>query len=223
MKKILLMVVAAMMATNVMAQFPEKVKEVLKKSEEKMASYSSSAGMVIDGTVKMKVSILSFNGTAKIYAKDRKFLANLSIKAMEEIGIDLEMGFDGEQKWEYHTVTGDDSKDKDTLKITKTRDAINDFGPKSDYDKEYKNAKMKESGLYYEITFSGPLKKDVAKKTTIKIAKDSYLMREYSITKDVGPFTGKITITITKITKGCSDSMFKLDMNKYKNAVVVRR
>ena len=36
-------------------------------------------------------------------------------------------------------------------------------------------------------------------------------------------FAGKVTLIITKITKGCSDNWFKLDMNKYKNAVVVRR
>jgi hypothetical protein len=48
-------------------------------------------------------------------------------------------------------------------------------------------------------------------------------MREYSINEPVGPFTGKITMTITKITKGCSDNWLKLDMNRYKNAVVDRR
>ena len=33
----------------------------------------------------------------------------------------------------------------------------------------------------------------------------------------------KFTMTVTKITKGCSDNWFKLDMNRYKNAVVVRK
>ena len=41
--------------------------------------------------------------------------------------------------------------------------------------------------------------------------------------EDVDGFSGKITMTITKITKGCSDNWFILDKNRYKNAVVVRR
>ena len=223
MKKILLIVVAAVMATSGLAQIPDNVKEVLKKSDEKMTTYNTAAGAVIEGTMKLKVSILSASGPMKMYAKDNKFFANMFVDIMKEIGIRLEMGFDGEQKWEYRSVTGRESKDKDTLRITKTRDAKNVFGPKNDYDKEYKKAKMKEVGRYYEITFSGPLKKDIPKKATIKIDKESYLMREYSINEPVGPFTGKITMTITKITKGCSDNWLKLDMNRYKNAVVDRR
>lgn len=82
---------------------------------------------------------------------------------------------------------------------------------------------MKESGLYYEITFSEPKRKGLSKKTSIKIAKDSYLLREFSLDEDIDGFSGKITMTITKITKGCSDNWFILDKNRYKNAVVVRR
>ena len=181
MKKILLMVVVAVMATNAMAQIPDNVKEVLRKYEAKMESYNTAAGAIIEGTVKMKVSIVSFSGPMKMCAKDKKFFASFSMNAMKKIGINVDMGFDGEQMWEYKTVTGGDSTDKDTLKITRTRDAKNIFGPKTGYDKEYKKAKMKETGRYYEITFSGPLKKDVSKKTTIKIDKEKYLMREYSV------------------------------------------
>ena len=67
------------------------------------------------------------------------------------------------------------------------------------------------------------MKKDVPKKASIKIDKESYLLREFSVDEDMGGFTGKVTLTIMKITKGCSDNWFKLDMNRYKNAVVVRR
>ena len=223
MKKILLMVVVAVMATNAMAQIPDNVKEVLRKYEAKMESYNTAAGAIIEGTVKMKVSIVSFSGPMKMCAKDKKFFASFSMNAMKKIGINVDMGFDGEQMWEYKTVTGGDSTDKDTLKITRTRDAKNDFALKTNYDKVYKKAKMKEVGRYYEITFSGPLKKDISKKTTIKIDKEKYLMREYSVDEAVGPFTAKLTLTITKITKGCSDNWLKLDMNRYKNAVVVRK
>lgn len=46
-----------------------------------------------------------------------------------------------------------------------------------------------------------------------------YNMREVSFSE--GP--ARITLTVTKITIGARDSMFKLDMNRYKNAVVVRK
>ncbi|MBP5356373.1 MAG: hypothetical protein J6Z10_05920 [Prevotella sp.] len=223
MKRILLMVVTAVMTTSALAQIPDKVKEVMRKSDEKMASYNTAAGTVIEGTVKMKVSIISFNGPLKMYAKNKKFFATLSMNAMKEIGINVDVGFDGEQKWEYRTVTGDESKKKDTLRITKTRDAKNTFGPKTHYDKDYKKATMKEVGRYYEITFSGPLKKGTPKKSSIKIDKENYLVREYSVDENVGPYTAKMTVTLTKITKGCSDNWLKLDMNRYKNAVVVRK
>jgi hypothetical protein len=67
------------------------------------------------------------------------------------------------------------------------------------------------------------LKKGVSEKAVVKIVKKSYILHEYSVDEDMGPFKGKITITITKITKGCRDSWFKLDMNRYKNATVVRQ
>jgi hypothetical protein len=48
-------------------------------------------------------------------------------------------------------------------------------------------------------------------------------MREYSVEQKMGMFTGTMTITVTKITKGCNDKWVKLDMNRYKNAVVVQK
>lgn len=170
--------------------------------------------------VKMKALILTLNGTLKSYVKNKKFFHLMDLNLMGK-GIKYEMGFDGEQKWKY--TSGISEKKKDTLEIAKTKDAKNDYSVKTDYDKEYKKAKMKEVGRYYEITFSSPMKKDVPKKASIKIDKESYLLREFSVDEDMGGFTGKVTLTIMKITKGCSDNWFKLDMNRYKNAVVVRR
>lgn len=139
---------------------------------------------------------------------------------MGEDVLKTEMGFDGQQEWVY-TTTFDDKKD--SLVITKTTSSKNEFGMKSDYDKVYKKAKMKEVGRYYEITFTEPRKKDLPKKSKIKVDKESYLMREYSVVQKMGMFTGAMTITVTKITKGCNDKWVKLDMNRYKNAVVVRK
>jgi hypothetical protein len=210
------MAVTLLVTLSAQAQFPAEVKEVLKKCNEKMASYGTDDGVVMDMDVRVKVSILSMNGTLKMYGKNKKYFSVLSMKMMSE-EIKTEFGFDGNQKWEFRAAT--DKEEKDSLFITKTQSSVNKFGVKSDYESEYKNAKMKEKGLYYEITFSGPKKKDVSKTATIKIAKSNYLLREYSTDID----KGKMFMTITKITKGCSDNWFKLDMNRYKNAAVVRK
>jgi hypothetical protein len=219
-KKMIMLFVTVMIAANAMAQIPENVKEVLRKSDAKMASFRTSAGVMLDANVKMNVSMVTFNGTMKVCEKNKKFFANMSLKAMQDMELNVEVGFDGQQKWEYTALSG---KEKNTLKITKTQDALNKLGPKNNYEKDYKKAKMEESGLYYVITFSEPLKKGVSEKAVVKIVKKSYILHEYSVDEDMGPFKGKITITITKITKGCRDSWFKLDMNRYKNATVVRQ
>lgn len=212
---------AVITIASAMAQIPAEVKDVLKKCDEKMASYNTPAGTVIEANMKMKVSMFSLNGAIKMYAKNKKFFTTMSLNAMKEEMMKIEIGFDGKQKWEYVTASGDNKKD--TLKITKTQNSENAFGVKNGYEKDYKKAKMKVSGRYYEITFSGPMKKDISKKTTVKIDKESYLLREYSVDENMAGFPGKITLTITKLTRGCSDNWFKLDMNRYKNAVVVRR
>ena len=220
MKKIILMFVVIMMTTmSALAQFPNHVREVMKKCDAKMATYNDGTGVVLDGTLKMKASVLSLKGTMKSYVKDSKYFNILSMNAMGKEMLKMEMGFDGEQQWVYTVSDGS----KDSLEITKTKAAKNEYGMKSDYDKEYSKAKMKEVGRYYEISFSGPKKKDIPKKAKIKVDKENYLLREYSVEQDLGMFTGTITITITKITKGCSNNWFKLDMNRYKKAAVSRR
>jgi hypothetical protein len=217
MKKFLIMAVAALMVSmSAMAQIPANIMDVLNKCDQKM---DDPNGMIIDMTLKTKILVLSLNGTMRMYEKGDKSFCEVNIKALGK-EIRTEQGFDGQQKWEYTALSG---KEKNTLKITKTQDALNKLGPKNNYEKDYKKAKMEESGLYYVITFSEPLKKGVSEKAVVKIAKKSYILHEYSVDEDMGPFKGKITITITKITKGCRDSWFKLDMNRYKNATVVRQ
>ena len=218
-KKLIILIVTALVATSAMAQIPANVREVLKKSNEKMATYNTPAGVSFDATLKMKVSILSLNGTMKVFSKNKKFFTTISMKALKDMEIKIELGFDGEQEWTYESILGE----KDSLKITKTKDAFNDYGMRTDYEKDYNKAKMKETDQYYEITFSGPKRKDVSKKASVKIAKNTYLLREYSVDEDMGAFTGKMIITINKITKGCSDNWLKLDMNRYKKAKVVRQ
>ena len=202
MKKIILMFVVIMMTTmSALAQFPNHVREVIKKYEAKMATYNDGTGVELD---------------VKSYVKDSKYFNILSMNAGRKEILKMEMGFDGEQQWVYTVSDGSEN----SLEITKTKAAKNKLGMESDYDKKYSKAKMKEVGSYYEISFSEPKKKDIPKKAKIKVDKENYLLREYSVEQDLGMFTGTITITITKITKGCSNNWFKLDMNRYKKASV---
>lgn len=215
MKKLLIMVAVAMMAAaSVQAQIPANVKAVLDKCDETM-SYPS--GIVMDITLKMKMLIFSGSGTMKWYMKGDKSFMEMTMKAMGQ-EMKEEAGFDGQQEWEYTAASS--KRERDSLIITKTSVAKNnDYGINIDYEKSYKTAKMKEKGLYYEIDFSDRIDPELPKKMSIKISKDKYYLRE--ITTSVS--AAKITMTVTKVTKGCSDSWFKLDMNRYKNAVVVRK
>ena len=215
MKKLLLMVAVVMMAAmSVQAQIPANIKQVLDKCDEQM---NNPAGLVIDVTLKMKILVISGNGTMKCYTKGDKNFTVMSMKVMGQ-EIKEESGFDGQQEWEYSSASS--KKEKDSLIITKTSVAKkNDYGMNLDYEKSYKTAKMKEKGLYYEIEFSNRIDPDLPKKMTMKVAKNTYYLREMTTSMS----GAKVTMTVTKITKGCSDSWFKLDMNRYKNAVVVRK
>ena len=215
MKKFLIMVAVALMtAISANAQFPANIKAVLDKCDEKM---DTPSGLVMDITLKMKMLVFSGSGTMKWYMKGDKSFMTMNMKAMGQ-EMKEEAGFDGQQEWEYHTSMS--KKEKDSLIITKTSVAkANDYGMNIDYEKSYKKAKMKEKGLYYEIDFSDRIDPELPKKMSVKIAKDTYYLREVSTSVSVA----KVTMTVTKVTKGCSDNWFKIDMNRYKNAVVVRK
>jgi hypothetical protein len=207
-------VVAIMTAMSAQAQIPANVKEVLDKCDEQM---NNPSGLVLDVTLNMKILVVSGNGTMKCYSKGDKNFTTMTMKVLGQEIIE-ESGFDGQQEWEYTSATS--KKEKDSLIITKTTVAKkNDYGMNMDYENSYKTAKMKEKGSYYEIDFSNRLDPELPKKMTMKVSKDTYYLREMTTSMS----GAKVTMTVTKITKGCSDNWFKLDMNRYKNAVVVRK
>lgn len=212
------MVVAAMMvAVNVNAQIDSQVIEVLKKSQEKMSSpLGTEIEMTVDVTLMVKLSAMKM----KALEKNNKLRVIMESKMFGE-ELMVETGFDGQQEWNYMHRKGEGSKAKrDTLTITKTtkkpknENAI-DFG----IYKNYKTAKMKLDGQYYEITFTKPVKKDSPSKVVMKIDKDKYYFREMT-TKVKGT---TMTMKLNKIKIGVSDDVFKLDLKKYPNAVVVRK
>lgn len=215
MKKFLVMAIAALMVSaSAIAQIPANIMDVLNKCDEKM---DDPNGMILDLTLKSKILVLSVNGTMRMYGKGDKSFCEVTVKALGQT-MHMEHGFDGQQDWEFVAATS--KKQRDTLTITKTTTANkSEYSIDFDFDKMYKSAKMKEKGLYYEIDFSDRIDAEAPKKMSVKIAKSNYNLREITMSEK-GP---KITMTVTKITRGCSDKWFKLDMNRYKNAVVVRK
>ena len=221
MEMFLVMAVVAMMAaTNVNAQIPSQVIEVLKKSQEKMSSpLGTEIEMTIEVSLMVKLSAMKF----KSYEKNNKMRLFMDSKMFGE-EIMVETGFDGQQEWEYmHHKNNDEGKAKakrDTLTIIKTtKKPKNEHSVDFDIYKNYKAAKMKLDGQYYEITFTKPVKKDSPSKVVMKIDKDKYYFYEMT-TRVKGT---SMTMRLKKLKIGVSDEVFKLDLKKYPNAVVVRK
>jgi hypothetical protein len=218
MKRILMIAVAAMMAAVMIhAQIDPQVIEVLKKSQEKMSNpHGTEIEMTIDVTLMVKLTGMKI----KCSEKNNKIRLFMESKMMGQ-ELTVETGFDGQQEWQYiHRKDEDDKAKRDTLTIIKTTQK-----PKNEHSvdfgiyKEYKTAKIKLNGQYYEITLTKPVKKDSPSKVVMLIDKDKYYFREMK-TKVKG---ATMTMQLTKIKIGVSDDVFKLDLKKYPNAVVVRK
>ena len=210
--------VAAMMAAVMIhAQIDPQVIEVLKKSQEKMSnSHGTEIEMTIDVTLMVKLTGMKIKSSEK----NNKIRLFMESKVMGQ-ELTVETGFDGQQEWQYiHRKDEDDKAKRDTLTIIKTTQK-----PKNEHSvdfgiyKEYKTAKIKLNGQYYEITLTKPVKKDSPSKVVMLIDKDKYYFREMK-TKVKGT---TMTMRLTKIKIGVSDDVFKLDLKKYPKAVVVRK
>ena len=209
-----------LISLGVQAQIDPQVVEVLKKSQEKIISpYGTEIEMTIDVTMMVKLTGIKI----RALEKDNKLRMFMESKVM---GVELmaETGFDGQQEWRYIHHKNDDERDyktrRDTLTIIKTTkkpaaEHSVDYG----IYKNYKTAKIRLNGQFYEITLTEPVKKDAPKKVVMKIDKDKYYFREMK-TKVKGV---TMTMTLTKIKIGVSDDVFKLDLKKYPNAVIVRK
>ena len=206
--------VAIMTAMSVQAQIPAEVKDILKKCSEKN---QHSGGTEIEMKLHVGAVIASMNGTMKMYRKGDK---SFSVMKMKALGHEIyhETGFDGTQSWNYSKASDED--ERDTLIITKGAQKKKDkFSINMGLDKEYKKAKLKTTDKFYEITFTEPLKKDMPKKSIIRIVKDTYMLHQYETKVSIA----SMKMTVTKIKLGVSDNVFVFDPKKYPNAVVVRK
>lgn len=196
------------------AQIPAEVTEIMKKCGEK---FKSDNGLEIDMKLHVGAVIASMNGTMKICKKGDK---SFSVMKMKVKGHEMysETGYDGTQTWRYEKAA--DEEERDTLTITKgAKKKKEKFSVDMGLDKEYKNAKLKTTDKFYEITFTGPLTKDTPKKSIIRIVKDTYMLHEYETKVSIA----SMKMTVTKIKLGASDNLFVFDQNKYPHAVVVRK
>lgn len=214
MKKYLFMTLLLLLSMVAQAQIPAEVTEIMKKSAEK---FKNNNGLEFDMKLHVGAVIVSMNGTMKICKKgDKSFsVMKLKVKGHEMY---REMGYDGTQTWSYQKAV--DEEERDTLTIIKGQKKKKEkFSINMGLDKEYKNAKLKTTDKFYEITFTGPLKKDTPKKSIVRIVKDTYMLHEYETKVSIA----SMKMTVTKIKLGVSDNLFVFDQSKYPNAVVVRK
>ena len=214
MKKNLMMVLLLVLSIGMQAQIPTEVKDIMKKCSEKM---KSDNGLEIDLKLHVGAVIASMDGTMKMYRKGDKSFTVMSMKVK---GHEMysETGYDGTQTWRYERAV--DEEERDTLTITKGAQKKKEkFSVDMGLDKEYKNAKLKTTDKFYEITFTGPLKKDTPKKSIVRIVKDTYMLHQYETKVSIA----SMKMTVTKIKLGLSDNVFTFDPKKYPNAVIVRK
>ena len=213
MKQILILLLLQL-CVAVQAQIPEEVRDIMKKSAEK---FKNDNGLELDMKLHVGAVIMSMDGTMKVCKKGDKSFSVLSMKVK---GHEMyrEMGYDGTQTWSYEKAV--DEEERDTLTITKGAQKKKEkFSVDMGLDKEYKKAKLKTTDKFYEITFTGPLKKDTPKKSIIRIVKDTYMLHQYETKVSIA----SMKMTVTKIKLGLSDNVFFFNPKKYPNAVVVRK
>ena len=197
------------------AQIPAEVTEIMKKCGEKFNNNNN--GLELDMKLHVGAVIISMDGTMKMCKKGDKSFSSVKMKVK---GHEMyrETGYDGTQTWTYGKAV--DKDERDTLTITKgAKKKKEKFSVDMGLDKEYKKAKLKTTDKFYEITFTGPLTKDMPKKSIIRIVKDTYMLHEYETKVSIA----SMKMTVTKIKLGVSDNLFVLDPKKYPNAVVVRK
>ena len=214
MKKNLMMVLLLMLSIGMQAQIPEEVKDIMKKCGEK---FKSDNGLEIDLKLHVGAVIVSMDGTMKVCKKgDKSFsVVQFMVKGHEMY---RETGYDGTQTWSSGKAV--DKEERDTLTITKGAQKKKEkFSVDMGLDKEYKKAKLNTTDKFYEITFTGPLTKDMPKKSIIRIVKDTYMLHQYETKVSIA----SVKMTVTTIKLGLSDNVFVFDPKKYPNAVVVRK
>lgn len=212
--KFLSALLLTLLSLSANAQISQDIIKVMNKCEEVM---SNPAGVEMEIKLKTGLSVLSMNGTLISYSKGDKSFSKVSFKILGH-ELKSETGYDGKQKWEI-AMLGEKNR-PDTLYITQHAQK-----QKGEYDVNfgiynmYKKGTMKVKGNNYELTFTEPKDKDIPKKTTMLINKSNYHF--YQMKAEQSGID--MTLTASKIKFGVNDNVFKLDLNRYPDAKVIRK
>lgn len=212
MKKLLLTLLLALGMTGAYAQIPAEVTTVMNKCHK---TFSSSTGLEYTMDTKTKLGPITVMNLRYVIATKGDMSRTRMTATVLDKEATSEYGFDGKEAWEIKH-----SKGKDTIIFSQKKkdDGVSDFD--LDLDKNYRKAKMKDKGDYYEITFSDPVdKKSEAKKITVKISTKTYRLLEMK-TSARG---ANVVMTFSKYRTGLKDDYFKINLSQYPKAAVIRK
>ncbi|MBP5540315.1 MAG: hypothetical protein J6X88_01570 [Bacteroidales bacterium] len=212
MKKLLLTLLLALGMASVHAQIPAEVTTVMDKCRQ---TFANANGLEYTMDMKTKLGPISIMDMHFVIAnKGEMSRTKMTVKVLDE-EVATESGFDGKEAWEIKH-----SKGHDTIVFSQKKkdDGVSELN--LNLDKEYRTAKMKNKGDYYEITFSDPVdKKSEAKKITVKISTKTYHLIEMK-TSARG---ANVVMTFNKYRIGLKDDYFKVNLSQYPKAVVIRK
>ena len=211
MKRLVNLIVFAFLAfggVGAYAQIPAEVTDVMNRCR---AAMTNVAGLEYEMDMKAGMGPLAMK-MHFVVAKKGDLSRTRVVTKVLGMEITTESGFDGTNTWEV--------KD-DTITITRGNTMKKDKGEVNlALDKQYRKAKMKQKDGFYEITFTEPKDSSVeAKSVTVKVSDKNYVLRELRS----GARGAKLTMTLTKIHVGLSDSHFKLNLAQHPNAVVIKK
>lgn len=212
MKKLLLTLLLALGMAGIHAQIPAEVTTVMDKCRQ---TFANANGLEYTMDMKTKLGPVTVMDMRFVIAnKGEMSRTKMTVKVLDE-EVATESGFDGKEAWEIKH-----SKGHDTIVFSQKKkdDGVSELN--LNLDKEYRTAKMKNKGDYYEITFSDPVdKKSEAKKITVKISTKTYHLIEMK-TSARG---ANVVMTFNKYRIGLKDDYFKVNLSQYPKAVVIRK
>lgn len=212
MKKLLLTLLLALGMASVHAQIPAEVTTVMDKCRQ---TFANANGLEYTMDMKTKLGPVTVMDMRFVIANKGDLSRTKMTAAVLDKEVTTESGFDGKEAWEIKH-----SKGHDTIVFSQKKkdDGVSELN--LNLDKEYRTAKMKNKGDYYEITFSDPVdKKSEAKKITVKISTKTYCLIEMK-TSARG---ANVVMTFNKYRIGLKDDYFKVNLSQYPKAVVIRK
>ena len=212
MKKFIITLLLALGMAGTYAQIPAEVSTVMNKCRQ---TFSNANGLEYTMDMKTKMGPITIMNMRFVIAS-KGDMERTKITA-EVLGKEVtsENGFDGKEAWEIKPA-----KNGDTIIFSQKKKDNGTSDLNLNLDKEYRKAKMKNKGDYYEVTFSDPIdKENGAKKITVKISTKTYRMTEMK----TSAHGANVVMTLSKYRTGLKDDYFKINPSQYPKAVIIRK